>query len=252
MEMPFLTMLAVLTFGAYFHVVMGFVIAMIASGAASAFHLMPLPLLAIEISLLTLSNSPVALFGHLRDIDWRLALPALVGMFPTLWIGIELLSYLNSSSAATLQIVLGATIAFGSLVVAVKPKRYERRSWALLTFLQGALAGFIGGMFGFTGPPLIYHLYRQPVEPVVVRITLIFMFMASSMIRLTVVGFQGGLVSEVWSTFLWIAPFVLGATYLGRRYPPRISARNVRRTAFAFLTLIGVGLMLSGVLADFR
>lgn len=247
MDTSLLTMLGVIAFGTYFQTVTGFGMGMIALGAASGFHLMPLGTAAVAVSLLTLLNSPLALAGRLQHLD-RPALGALLlGMLPAMYVGVWLLDYLSRSAGALLQLLLGSTITAGCAILAVKPVRRARPSSSGANVAAGALAGVFGGLFGFSGPPLVFHLYRQPLEQMAVHSTLIAMFACSASVRIAIVGAQGGLDGRVWLTFAAAIPLVVAATFLGRRYPPPLNPHSLRRLAFIAVGLMGASLMAAGL-----
>jgi uncharacterized membrane protein YfcA len=246
-DIHFIVMLATIAFGIYFQTVTGFGFGMIALGVANGFDLMSVEFLAIEISLLTVCSSPIALFGHLHKIDWRSAIPLQLGIIPGTLVGIELLAFLSSSSATLLQFVLGITIAGGSLIQVVRPSCGKTRSTTMATLANGGFAGLIGGMFGFAGPPLIHYLYRQPIELISIRSTLILLFAVSSVARVIAVGVHGELNAEILEFFAWSIPVVVLATIAGRRYPPQLSPHGIRRIGFACLLLIGLSLMLAAL-----
>lgn len=248
MDFSLAAMLAVIAFGTYFQTVTGFGLGMIALGAASGFQLMPVGVAAVVVSLLTLLNSPMVLRGNLRHIDRRTIAAILLGMLPATYVGILVLDYLDRSAATLLQFLLGAAIAVSCAMQMLKPVHHARRCSRMGDAVAGAAAGLVGGMFGFSGPALIFHLYRQPIEPVVVRSTLVTLFACSAAARVVIVGAQGGLDLQVWQLFAVSVLFVVGATQLGRRYPPPVSHHDLKRMAFVAVGLIGVSLMVGALL----
>jgi uncharacterized membrane protein YfcA len=247
MDIPLAGMLLAIGFGTYFQTVTGFGLGMIALGAASGLGLMPIASAAVVVSLLTLCNSPLVLSGNFRHVDWRAVGSVLLGMVPTTLVGVVALDYLSRSGVVLLQFLLGAVIAASCAVMAIRPSRRETASAASGFLAAGSVAGLLGGMFGFSGPPLIFHLYRQPLELTVVRSTLIMLFTCSAVIRLVFVGLQGGFTVEIWELFAWSVPVVVLATLAGRRYPPPLRPVKIRRIAFFVVALIGAGLMASAL-----
>lgn len=247
MDTSLVAMLGAIAFATYFQTVTGFGMGMIALGAASGFQLMPLGTAAVAVSLLTLLTSPLVLAGKLHHLDRRALGALLLGMIPAIYGGVWLLDYLSRSASTLLQFLLGTAITAGCAVLAVKPVRRDRLSSPTANVAAGAFAGLFGGLFGFSGPPLVFHLYRQPLEQVVVRSTLVTMFACSATIRVAAVGMQGGLDAQVWLIFATATPLVVAATFLGRRYPPPLSPPNLRRLAFVAVGLMGAGLMASAL-----
>jgi uncharacterized membrane protein YfcA len=247
MDISLAGMLLAIGFGSYFQTVTGFGLGMIALGAASGLGLMPIAPAAVVVSLLTLCNSPLVLSGNFRHVDWRAVGSVLLAMTPTTLAGVVALDYLSRSGVVLLQFLLGAVIAASCAAMAIRPARRQTVSGVSGFLAAGGVAGLLGGMFGFSGPPLIFHLYRQPLELTVVRSTLIMLFTCSAVIRLVFVGLQGGFAVEVWELFAWSVPVVVFATLAGRRHPPPLRPAKIRRIAFFVVALIGAGLMASAL-----
>jgi uncharacterized membrane protein YfcA len=251
MDLSLAAMLGAIAFGTYFQTVTGFGLGMIALGAASGLHLMPVGDAAVVVSLLTLLNSPMVLRGNLRHVDRRATGTILLGMLPATYLGIELLDYLDRTAATLLQFLLGAAITVSCVVLTLKPARQRTRCARAGDLAAGTVAGLVGGMFGFSGPALIFHLYRQPMDMPAVRSTLVSLFACSAAARVVFVGFQGGLDLQVWKLFAASVLLVVGATLLGRRYPPPLGHHDLKRIAFVVVGLIGVSLMVAA-LASYR
>ncbi len=81
---------------------------------------------------------------------------------------------------------------------------------ALGSYVQtvtGFAAGSIGGLFSTGEPPLVYHLYRQPISTNVIRTTLLAIFLISSLARIVIVGVQGQINIEVIDTVCFLSPW---------------------------------------------
>ncbi|NMG75216.1 sulfite exporter TauE/SafE family protein [Aromatoleum diolicum] len=248
--LPLILVIAVAT---YFQTVTGFGLGMIVMGATSGMHLASVATVAAVVSLVTLTNSVVALPGRLHDIDWRAARAASVGILPAIVTGVLLLEYLSSAAAGVLQLLLGIVIVQGSIGFALRPVQLDERSSDFSFAASGFFSGLSGGLFGVAGPPLIFQFYRQPMEPVAVRNMLLLLFTITSGTRSLYLGVQGRLDGEIWTLAAVAVPVVALATVIGRRYPPPLAARTMRRIVFLVLMLIGAYLVMSAVpaIADF-
>lgn len=51
----------------------------------------------------------------------------------------------------------------------------------------------MGGLFSTAGPPLVYHLYRQPLPVAVIRETLVAVFGINAVLRLALVAGSGNI-----------------------------------------------------------
>jgi uncharacterized membrane protein YfcA len=248
-EPELFVLLLCITFGTYFQTVTGFGVGMIVMGAASGFNLAPLPVVAAVVSLMALVNSGVALHGKLELIDWPAARAVLLGVVPAIVAGVLMLDYLSAAASNVLKLLLGVVITLSGVIFSLRPTPRETRSSDRSFFASGFAAGLFGGLFGMSGPPVIFHLYRQPMAPATVRAMLLLIFAFTSASRTVFVGFQGGLTGEVWMLAALSVVLVTLSTLAGRRYPPPLKPRAMRRLAFIFLILIGLGLMASAVSA---
>lgn len=246
-EPEVVALLLCITFGTYFQTVTGFGVGMIVMGAASGFALAPLPVVAAVVSLMALVNSAVALHGRFNLIDWPAARAVLIGVVPAIVAGVLLLDYLSAAAADVLKLLLGAVITLSGVIFSLRPTPRETRSSNPSFLVSGVAAGLFGGLFGMSGPPVIFHFYRQPMAPATVRAMLMLIFAFTSATRTVFVGLQGGLTRDVWLLSALAVVLVTLATIAGRRYPPPIKPRAMRRLAFSFLILIGLGLMASAL-----
>ena len=113
------------------------------------------------------------------------------------------------------------------------------------TWLAGGLAGVLGGLFSTSGPPLVYHLYRQPLSPLLARQCLLVMFLTNSVLRLGIVVPSGGLS---WSSVITAAvamPVVAGVTWVLVKFPPPLSTRALQWMVCSLLMAAGVSMLLA-------
>lgn len=248
METPtLLVLILILAVASYFQTVTGFGLGMIVMGATSGMGLVPVGTVAAVVSLVTLANSMVALPGRTRDIDWRAARAATLGILPAIVGGVLLLDYLSATAASVLQLLLGIVIIQGSIGFALRPVQLDERSSDFSFAASGFFSGLSGGLFGVAGPPLIFQFYRQPMDTVAVRNMLLLLFSVTSATRSLYLGVQGRLDAEIWTLVGFAVPVVALATFVGRRYPPPLPARTMRRIVFTVLILIGAYLVMSAL-----
>lgn len=229
--------------GTYVQTVTGFAMGMIVLGCVTQFQLAPVTFTSVVISLLMLANGPIALKGNMKHLDRRVFTWSLAGLLPALVTGVLLLNYLSDEFARILQWLLGLTIIAGGLFIMLKPEPLPQQSHAPAFAVAGAAAGIFGGLFSIAGPPLVYQLYRQPMSLPTIRLTLLAVFLVMNTVRLLVLGIEGELTKDM----LWIAlisvPVVALFTMIGKRYPPPVSDKTMRRMAFGMLIIIGTSLL---------
>lgn len=246
-EVPWL-FLIIAGFAGYFQTVTGFGLGMIVMGLAGGVAIVPLTSVAAMVSLMTLVNCVVALPGRLHHVYWPSVGAAILGIVPTIVAGVLLLNYLSSSASTVVQVLLGMVILYSAASLLLKPSLQTTVARPASFALFGGLSGFLGGMFGISGPPLIYHYYRQPLKPIRIRNTLILLFAVTSGVRTVFVVGQGEMNAEILTLTAWALPMVAAATWFGRQWPPPLSAQNMRRLVFIILILIGISLIVAGLL----
>lgn len=230
----------------------GFAFGLILLGLVATLQVMPLTEVAVVISILTLGNAMGTLGGPKPQLDRAVLLPVLLSSLLGVSLGIWGLGALDDMQVAWLRLLLGGVIIAGSLMLVVQSKPRAHLSGQPSFWLAGGLCGLLNGLFSSGGPPIVYHLYRQPLGYEVIRNTLITVFAANAAARLGLVMAQGQLnLSTLWLSAEAL-PLVLLVSWLVRRYPPRLSLRAVRWLVFVLMALAGVSLIwdsLPGLLA---
>lgn len=227
---------------AYAQTLTGFAFGLITMGGVGLTGLLSLPDAAMLVSILTLVNATQMLLKGWRDVAWREFRLVMLASLPTLYIGFRLLAWLADSQADLLRLALGFVIIVSSLQLARKPQPRTQRSGAPSFLFFGGVAGVMGGMFSTSGPPLVYHFYRQPMALVTIRETLVTVFALNALCRTGLVAASGQIPSASVLSGLLAVPVVMAATHLARRRPPAISPAALRRIVFVLLFLSGVAL----------
>ncbi len=244
-------LLLIISLGTYFQTLTGFGLAMIVIGLTSGFELTSMPFIATVVSLISLVNCAIALPRHIHHIDWRIANTTLLGIVPSSIVGVVLLNFLNVQAASILEFLLGLIIVYSGISFALSPKQRSQESSLKSFFGIGFISGLCGGLFGMPGPPVIFHMYRQPMEIVVIRNMLLLMFSCTAFTRTFYEVITAGLPKDTLITSALAIPCVALVTLLAQRFPPPISPITMRRITFISLVLIGLGLMAGSLKAIF-
>ncbi len=234
---------AVVALGAYVQTVTGFAHGLIVMGAITLLDLAPIAFSAVIVSITSLVNIALALHRQQHHIDWRTTWRACLGVAPALLLGIYLLDYLSSDATRALRVILGLFILAGGTLLMLRPHPRQVPAHGWKDFTMGFAGGFFGGLFSTAGPPLVYHLYRQPVTLDVIRTTLLAIFGFTTLLRNAVVLANGQFEMDMLTLSLICLPAIYLATVLGQRLPPPLSDTGMRRLAFALLTVLGIPLL---------
>jgi uncharacterized membrane protein YfcA len=239
-----LALLLLVGVGAYVQTVTGFAMGLIIMGAATLFDLVPVPFSAVVVTMTSMFNILLALSREHHHIHWRSVVLASLGMAPALILGVLLLDYLSAESTRSLKLLLGLFILVGATLLVLKPHPRQALRVGWRDVLAGGLGGFFGGLFSTAGPPLVYHLYRQPFGIDVIRTTLLAIFGFTTLLRNGFVALSGDFSLAMLNTSLLAIPVVYLATLLGQRFPPPFAEQGMRRLAFALLALLGLLLLI--------
>ena len=235
LALPFLTAAAISVFAGMVRGFSGFGAAMVMTPAFSALY-GP----AIGISLCLLLEIAVALPllpRAVKYVDWHR-------------IGLLLVAAVVGAPAGTLVLTEIApepmrwTISFvvlGAVALLASGWRFRGRPRRPTTLVAGGLSGFLNGLSGMAGPPIIFYYLAgdETAERVRANLTTYFIFVD----LVTLVVFAGrDLIS--WDTgvqALWLVPAVIAGGLLGQRLFPLASEKFYRRLALFLLVAVAIG-----------
>ena len=235
--------------GTYIQTVTGFALGIFVLASVALLHLASIPLTATALNIMNLGLASIVVIPGLRKVDGRIIVLSLFGMLPAMVVGVVLLDYLNTNAQHVLKMLLGGLIMAGGLVLACRPDPLEERSAPPAFVAAGALGGLFGGLFSVAGPPMVYLLYRQPIAIQTIRMTLLALFSMTSLGRLVVVTAHGDMTLRILEVGLMSLPVVAVAAWFGKRFPPPVSERNLRRGIFVLLMLTGGSILTMGLLS---
>jgi uncharacterized membrane protein YfcA len=240
-----ISFLAILAIATYIQTVAGFALGIILMGAVTVFELLPIAFTSVIISIVTLVNSLLVVKSSYRSLNLNLLLNTCLGILPGLVMGLVILDYMSESLSYILQLLLGISIVIAGISISLKPQPIATSSNNWVFRLAGAASGLLTGLFSMGGPPLVYLFYRQPFDILTIRLSLLSIFLVSSISRITMVGIQGALTFEMLYFSMFCMPIVFIFSWLGKHYPPPLSLLNIRRFSFLLLIFIGISLIVN-------
>ncbi len=233
---------------AYIQTLTGFAFGLIMMAGVALTGTMTLPDAAVLVGILTLINAGQMLTRGWRDVAWKPLMLIMLGSLPMLAAGYVLLSLLAHNAAEWLRLLLGVVVMLScvQMVLSTSTRSTVSSGWSMA--LYGGVSGLMGGLFSTSGPPLVYHLYRQPLPVATIRETLVAVFAINAVLRLAmVVGANHLPTTSQWSGLLAI-PAVMLATLAARKYPLPLSPTVFRWLVLVLLFLSGVSLVLPAAL----
>jgi uncharacterized membrane protein YfcA len=243
----YLLFFAIVALASFCQNLTGFAFGLILVGLVGSLSLMPIGEAANAATIMSIANGAVYMRTHPFKPDWTLLKPMLVTSMVGVLVGVGTLSLLSSHALAGLSLTLGAAIVACAMLLFAQKKPRQTMSGRPALYTAGFLSGLLGGLFATPGPPMVYHLYRQPLPPIVIRQCLVVMFIFSVTIRLGLVVYAGTFALSSLYLGLAAVPIVALVTWLHAKHPPKLPPYLVRWLVCVLMLAAGGSLILSAL-----
>ena len=235
-------------FGSYIQAVAGFAMGMLIVAVAGGLRLLEIETLAAVVSILSFTNSLLALWGQVQQVHWRLFTWLALGQLPALLLGLFILDTLGANARWLLELCLGVFLTLGALGMLLKPQPLRRVSSPWVAWLTGVCGGTLGGMFSASGPVLGLFGFSQPLPLAVIRATLLASFLLVTSSRTVMIGSRGELTQTVLAYVALALPVVLVGTWMGRVMVPPVSEATLKKAAFWLILVMGIWVGVTAVM----
>nr|WP_315186683.1 TSUP family transporter [uncultured Albidiferax sp.] len=225
----------------------GFAFGLVLLGLVGLLGVASIADVANVVSVLTLVNAVVLFCATRPKFETRILLPTLAASQVGVVAGVLLVNWLSSGLVVVLSLLLGLTIIACASMLARTAQALAQRSSAASFMAVGAVSGVLGGLFSTAGPPLVYHLYRQPLPLRAIRDTLVAVFAANAVLRLGMMLPTGHVSRNALLLSLETVPLVLLQTWWMAHHPSRLQPATVKRIVCLLLALVGLGLVASSL-----
>jgi uncharacterized protein len=243
---PLLLFLLCVAFATAAQTLTGFAFSLILLGLSASLGLASVADAANAASVLTLVNAATYFAGRHDELPWTTMRPALLASLPGVVAGVLLLAWLSGHSIGVLRLLLGLTIIGCAGLLLLKRARATRLAPPSSFIVAGLSAGLLSGLFSTSGPPMIFHLYRQPLPPHTVRDALLMLFAVNASLRLVMVLATGGFTLRAALLALLALPLVAIVTRAVQRHPPPIGVAALRIGVAVLLAGAGLSLVATG------
>jgi uncharacterized protein len=230
----------------------GFALALILLGLTGLFELAPLPDVANVATVLSLANAAIQLRGTRKSLRWGVWRDTVGGSVFGVAAGVALLAWLSANVVMVLRLLLGLVVIACAIVVLVRARPLAGQSPRASFSGYGFLSGLLGGLFSASGPPLVYHFYRQPWDLDSLRDTLVASLSFGALLRLALVVPTGQFSARAFWLCAVTLPLVVAITWWMRRHPPGWPRETVLKIVCILLVVTGVGLIGPAVAALVR
>ncbi|MFA7668477.1 MAG: sulfite exporter TauE/SafE family protein [Burkholderiaceae bacterium] len=231
---------------AYAQTLTGFAFALILLSSVAVFELVPITDAANAAMVLTLVNAYAFFRTDRQPPPWRMMRPALISSLCFTVAGVMLLMWFSTHATQWLKIVLGLVIVGCAFSLMLQRRPRQSLSSPLGFGIAGSLSGILGGLFGTSGPPLVYLMYQQPLDHLLIRRALLLVFTSNSILRLTMVVATGTFTLRSLLLCVLSIPIVHFITMFTIRRPAPVSVRTLRTAVAWLLVVSGVLLVFSG------
>jgi len=213
--------------------------------AVPAFLLVLSPVNAIPVSILIDLIVGLVLFPSnlSTGVDWRSIRWLLISATPFLPLG---LLFSRDIPVPVLQGFIGVILLVSTILLA-KGYRAKTNPTTEITVFAGALSGFLGGVAGLFGPPVILLYFSSPMGRAISRASMMVFFLPS-------LFFASGLQMVAGESFrpyallpALLVPALIG-TYLGHKKFLKTDEAKFRRAVFGLLFLLSISLLVKAAL----
>jgi uncharacterized membrane protein YfcA len=174
--------------------------------------------------------------GTARSVHWRTLAPLAIAawlLIPVGSLGLISIDPVLLRRTVSVIVVVMATLLFSGW-------RYRRRPTTLVSASAGAAGGFLTGLAGIGGPPVVLFYLAGRDSAAASRAGLIWYVGLNQLIALGAFAWAGLLTRATLLSALIFAPVFLGAVFFGSRLFGRVNETAFRRIALGFLVLVGI------------
>ena len=242
---PVLAFMACVALATYAQNLTGFAFGLILLGLTASLQIASVADAANAAMVLTLVNAWSYFRASKQPPPWALMRPALATSVVGVAAGVVLLGWLGGNAIAWLRGLLGVSILGCAALLVLQGAPLVRVSGRRSFAVVGLLSGLLGGLFASSGPPLVYHLYRQPLPRELVRRGLLLAFACNAAVRLVLVLPTGQFSPRSLLLAACAVPVVHAVTRLHHRYPVAMRPGVLKALVAGLLCASGGTLLVS-------
>ena len=201
----------------------------------------PLPNVIALVATCSMVQAVIGVRVLKADVPWRLSFTAIAVMMAGLFVGLFMLGRLVTLGPDMIRAVMGGFLCLLVGIQAVwrpKPVASMHWGWGTSAFL---CSGFLGGVCGMNGPPLVAWSMAHDWSTRKTRGFLFAFFAMANPVQIILLSLTFG-TSVLWSVVLGIAflPLVYVGSSIGLPIGNSMSKERLRQLAFLLLLVIGI------------
>jgi uncharacterized membrane protein YfcA len=199
---------------------------------------------------LALANSLAFFWGHREPLPWKDVKHVLWASVVGVGAGLGMQVWLSANASQWLRLLLGLAVMLSAANLILARRVRVSPSPPATFALFGGLSGIFGGLFATSGPPIVYHMMRQPFDPLHIRRCLMLIFVVNNASRLLMVAGTGRF-SQLSLILCCVSfPVAFAVTRICSRYS--ISRQRMIAIAGALLGATGLALVVSAARGAFH
>lgn len=192
---------------------------------------------------LALVNCLAFLWGHREPWPWKDVKHVLWASVAGVGMGLAMQVWLSANASQWLRLLLGLAVMLSAANLLLARRVRASPSPPASFALFGGISGIFGGLFATSGPPIVYHMMRQPFDTLHIRRCLMLIFVVNNASRLLMVAGTGRF-SQLSLILCCISlPVAFAVTRICSRYS--VSRQSMIAIAGALLGATGLALVVS-------
>ena len=176
-----------------------------------------------------------------KYINVRVSLPPMIGMIIARILGIVTLMHMDAKTA---DMVLGMILLVFSLYFWRFSGKVRIQATPWKGFVLGLLAGYLGGMFGLTGPFAAVYFYSTLTDTREYAACMNFTFVPSAIVGLIIHLCYGNIPAAVIPTYLLSSVAVVAGMPIGLRYLNRLNHEQLAKAIYLFMAVMGIAILI--------
>ena len=158
---------------------------------------------------------------------------------PSMAGALALLTYLSEHYYDLLKFFLGLVIILAGSMLMISPRSYAQKSSRFRLAAVGVLGRAIGGLYSAWGGPVAYLMYRQPIDLMIIRFSLLAVIGLSTLARSFMISVSGQMSRDILLFSAASIPLVIVVALWVSHYLHYIPEKLVRW--IVNIVLLGVG-----------
>ena len=172
-----------------------------------------------------------------RHIKFRICLPPMLGMMASRALGVVTLMHME---AATATDILGFILIAFALYFWLFSGRVRIKPAPWKGFVLGILAGYLGGIYGLTGPFAAIYFYSVLDDNREYAACMNFSFLPSGVLGLIMHIYYGNITVEMLPTYALSGLAVLIGVGVGVKFVNKLNYRHLARAIYLFMAAMGI------------